>query len=207
MLADAPTELPDVSFRAFVALEVSEHVRAALASTIGQLRRHAPTGVSWVPPANLHVSLAFLGDVSPDGADLVAIALDEVAAVTAPFSADVHGVGCFGQARHPRVVWAGVEGGDALANLYPRVAQGLAVCGVTLDDRPFRGHITLGRVKTRNPPERLLRELGRLAASAFGVIRVDAIDLMRSTLAPSGARYDRVRRFGLRGLAATDAPR
>lgn len=207
MVADVPVDLPDTPFRAFVALDVGEHVRAALASTILRLRRCAPTGVSWVPPENLHVSLAFLGDVSPDVAGLVDLALEDASAATTPFTAEVGGVGWFGPARRPRVVWAGVKGGDTLSELYRRTVRGLEACGLALDDRPFRGHITLGRVKVRNPPGRLLRELVELDAVRFGPIRIEALNLMRSSLSPSGARYDILHSYPLGRGGSTDVAR
>lgn len=202
MAQDAAYTLPEEPFRSFVALDIGDHVRAALASAILRLQRDAPRGVFWVPPGNLHVSMAFLGDVAPGTASLVCRALEDAAAATAAFSAEAAGVGCFGNPSRPRVLWAGVEGGDALTGLYDRVSRGLTECGCALDDRPFRGHITLGRVKAPRLPERLLRHLGEASQEAFGEFRVGALDLMRSTLSPRGARYERLRRFELRG----DAP-
>lgn len=198
MVQKPPLTLPDVPFRGFVALNVGEHVRGALASVIHRLRREAPAGISWVPPENLHVSMAFLGEVFPDAARLLCLALEEAAGATAVFRAEVVGVGCFGPPSHPRVIWAGVQGGSALAGLHVRVARGVTGCGIALDARPFHGHITLGRVKTAHLPVCLLHRLGELQQEVFGNVRVGSVDLMRSTLSPLSARYDRLRRFEFR---------
>ncbi len=97
--------------RLFVAVHLPDDVRERLGRIQDRLRL-AQADVSWVKPANLHITLKFLGETEPKRLDRVQAALAEVAAEAAPFSVEVAGVGTFG-GRIPRVVWAGVREGEA----------------------------------------------------------------------------------------------
>ena len=88
--------------RLFVAVHFSEDVRTRLALIQDRLRL-AQADVSWVKPANLHLTLKFLGETEPKRLERIHSALAEAAANARPFSARVAGVGTFG-GRVPRVV-------------------------------------------------------------------------------------------------------
>jgi 2'-5' RNA ligase len=184
--AAAETAAPFV--RAFVAVAVGAAVREALAKVLETLKA-SRARVAWVAPGNLHLSLAFLGNVPGTMLPLLGMALDEAAAPVAPFSFDAAGVGAFGSIRSPRVVWAGVRPCPALMILQQRVADGLAGIGVELETREYRPHLTLGRVRAPHGRERLAAALQAVRETEFGAVRVGEIVLMRSELRPEGARY------------------
>ncbi|RIK15708.1 MAG: hypothetical protein DCC51_14360 [Anaerolineae bacterium] len=75
-------------------------------------------------------------------------AMDVVATSHAPFVMRLGGVGCFPNARRPRVVWVGLAEEEArLVSLKAALDASLAPLDWTPDDKPFRAHLTLGRVK------------------------------------------------------------
>lgn len=168
--------------RAFVAVLLDAKVRDALAEAVDALRAcHAR--VAWVPACNMHLSVAFLGNVPRDMVDGYAAVLDAAVAGVRPFTADVRGVGTFGD----RVVWAGVEAPGELFLMQKRVAEGVAGMGVPHDGRPYRPHITLGRIK--GAAGDLSAGLRRLRALGFGTLTVSELVLMRSELRPTHAVY------------------
>ncbi|WP_268247932.1 RNA 2',3'-cyclic phosphodiesterase [Klenkia taihuensis] len=117
-------------------------VRALTAAVDGV--RDDPGAPRWSDPADLHITLAFLGEVP--GARVAGLlgALGPVAAGAPPATLQLTGAGTFG--RRPRVLWAGVGGDvDVLGALAGRVAAAARHAGVPVEDRPFLPHLTLGR--------------------------------------------------------------
>jgi 2'-5' RNA ligase len=175
--------------RTFVAVDIGEAVRTALAAELGELRRRWPL-VKWVDPKNLHLTLAFLGHIYPGQVEEAGAVLAGVAADSHSFDCEMGGLGCFGPARAPRVVWVGVTAGaEPLKALQARQADGLRQIGLTPESRPFSPHLTLGRVKAAGDAVGLGEWLRAHADRVYGVVPVRAIHLMRSELRPEGAVY------------------
>lgn len=146
--------------------------------------------MSWVAPANLHVTLKFLGEVDPSRLAGVAEALRAVAAASRAFDLGLAGVGAFPSPSRPRVLWAGVaEGADVLADLARRIDEALGALAFERETRPFTGHVTLGRVRVPRSAPALAAMLAADAGRVFGLVRVGEIALMRSDLSPQGSRY------------------
>ena len=93
--------------RAFVAIELPEAVSDALGALAGRLRK-SRVRASWVQPGNIHLTLRFCGDVAVPDAESLGRFLADRYAGREPFPLEVKGVGCFPNARRPKVVWAGV---------------------------------------------------------------------------------------------------
>ncbi len=189
----------DTVLRTFVAAEIGDPVRAALATEQDRLRT-AGARVGWVAPENLHLSLAFLGDLF--GAALAGLAqgLDGVARATRPFTLDTVGLGAFGAPGRPRVLWAGAQAADAaLPALYARLRAVLAELDLRLEDRPFHPHLTLGRVKSGDRAAALTGLIQSDNNRSYGATPVTRILLMRSRLAPQGARYTILHAATLKG--------
>ncbi|MDE3096806.1 MAG: RNA 2',3'-cyclic phosphodiesterase [Chloroflexota bacterium] len=181
--------------RLFVAIELPDEVRRALAATVAALSRTGMSGdaVRWVRPDGVHVTLKFLGATPEARLPAVEGALRAAAAAGRPFRLQLAGVGSFGGARNLRVVWAGVAGEvDALAALAARVDGALAPLGFPAEQRPFAAHLTLGRVRDGTPPAAragIFAALEALPPPPALPIPVDRVSLVRSTLGPGGASY------------------
>jgi RNA 2',3'-cyclic 3'-phosphodiesterase len=182
--------------RLFVAVHISEEVRAGLASLQERLRRAQPD-VSWVKPANLHITLKFLGETEPKRLERMGPVLAGVAERVAAFSLVVAGAGTFG-GRVPRVIWAGVrEGAAPLEALARAVEDGLARIGFPKEKRGFAAHLTLGRVRSSRNAESLLGALRNEPSELFGTVVVHRFALMQSELNPSGSVYTELQTFPL----------
>jgi 2'-5' RNA ligase len=185
--------------RLFVACELPPEVKEELGQLQGELRAQGAGRLRWVRPEVIHLTLKFLGGVSPAMAERVRDAL--AAAITEPFSLNLRlgRVGGFGGRTRLRVVWVGLEGDtEQLASLADRVESALAPLGFPREKRPFAAHLTLARV----PDETGIEERSRLADLLDGFQRLplpsmtlSAVSLMQSFLLPGGARYERLAAF------------
>jgi 2'-5' RNA ligase len=132
------------AMRAFLAVEMSPDVRERLVDVKRELAQLG-AAVRWVRDDNLHVTVKFLGSVAEDALDELRALLLDALRDTAPMAARVRGLGAFPDLRRARVVWAGVECAP-LPALAARLDAAAARIGVAPETRPFRAHLTLGRV-------------------------------------------------------------
>jgi 2'-5' RNA ligase len=176
--------------RCFVAIDLPDDLRQMLARLVAGIGGVRPT-----PPQQLHLTLAFLGEVEEP---TVALLGRELAAIAGePFTVPLRGCGCFPDRRRPRVLWAGLEPVPRLGRLYREVAAAVGRCGITLEERSFTPHITLARLK---PPVR--PDLGAfLATSGAGLplLPVASFHLYGSCLTPQGAVHTPLRSLLLAG--------
>jgi 2'-5' RNA ligase len=185
--------------RAFVAIEVNEEVRAALTDTQRKLKK-SDAHVSWVKAENIHLSLAFLGDIFPRQVKGMSESLDEIGETCGSFAMEVAGVGSFGAAQKPRVIWAGIEEPpEELIEIQGYVATAAEGLGIPVDKRPFRPHITLGRVRSGRNVDALTSAMASVKNTRHGSVEVRRILLMRSVLKPQGAEYSILHETALKG--------
>jgi 2'-5' RNA ligase len=189
-------------WRLFVAVELSEEARGALAEAQAVCRRRCDPPVRWVDPRGAHLTLKFLGDVAAERVQPLAEALTAVAAAHVPFHLSTGPAGVFPSPRRPRVLWLGVAGPvECLEDLQQDVEFALHSLGFTLDGRPYRPHLTLGRVRDGVTGELpgLAGALEELRRATPAPLPVEELRLMRSEL----GRGDR---GGPRYTALTVAP-
>jgi RNA 2',3'-cyclic 3'-phosphodiesterase len=193
------TDSEPSTLRAFIALRIGEELQGALSDAQAKLRK-AGAHVGWVSRENIHLTMAFLGDIAPATADLLSVGLDDIAARTAPFVYEVTGVGTFG-GRRPKVIWAGVGDGDlaGLRALFSEIARLAADCGIRLEEREFHPHLTLGRVRSSRGAQELIDALDGLKATRFGHAAANGIFLMRSQLLPKGPIHTVLHEGPMRG--------
>jgi len=181
--------------RAFFAIDLDEPCRAAAGDLLAALRASpGGEGVRWVRPEALHVTLRFLGDIEPEQVGPLARAVGAEAAGREPFTLVLGAARPFPSPRRPRVVALEVGPEAELAGLAAAVERGTAACGLAPEPRPFRGHLTLGRVKQGRGPA-----TGGLRVPDGTACPVEEVVLFRSELARSGASYTPLERMGLGG--------
>lgn len=180
--------------RTFIAIELDEAMREALAAVQKELRAAVPPdSVRWVRPESIHLTLKFLGDTPVGRLEEIKGALAAAAAEVFPFSFTVEGLGCFPNPRRPRVLWVGVEEPTgALEALWQAVEAHVAPLGWPTEKRTFQPHLTLGRVQRRvtSADRRVLGELVEKSdVGRLGSVAVRAVSFIRSDLKPTGAVY------------------
>jgi RNA 2',3'-cyclic 3'-phosphodiesterase len=178
--------------RTFIAVELSESIRQALERVQDKLRR-VTDDVKWAKPQNLHLTLKFLGDV-PDSrvAEVIDLAKD-CAAQARPLEMTVTGTGGFPNVQRPRVVFVDAqETPPIMAELALALNRAMTKVDVEFEDRPFRSHITLGRIRRPKQNAALAEALEKLDSTEFGRMTVDRIVLIKSELTPKGPIYSPV---------------
>jgi RNA 2',3'-cyclic 3'-phosphodiesterase len=180
------------AIRAFIAIDLPPPLREKLDAVIGELQTVSSGAVRWVPAKNIHLTLKFLGDISPANLQVLSKILAVEAQNCPPFEMGVGGVGAFPNDRRPRVVWVGVKAPPVLENLQRNIESETRRLGYTPEERPFSPHLTIGRVTHNAKPQdirQLSETLVNLDTGNLGHINVDKIFLYRSDLYPSGAVY------------------
>jgi 2'-5' RNA ligase len=171
-----------------VAIETDPELRESI-RRFQEKCRTAQADVKWVRPENIHLTLAFLGDIAASAVSGVEEAMRAAVQGVAPFRCPVEGAGAFGPARSPRVLWVGLRGAEPIAAIQSGLAAGLREKGHTLEDRPFAPHLTIGRVRSALHAEALLAAVASGRDRAFGEVRVSRLVLFRSQLRPEGPEY------------------
>jgi 2'-5' RNA ligase len=174
--------------RTFIAIEVPEEIKTAIAALQDDLRR-ARAEVSWTKPENIHLTLKFLGEIDEQLVSQVAQACLEAAQNAAPFTLSLSGTGVFPNARQPRVLWAGLSDEDEQARrLQSQLDERLAALGFEREARAFHPHLTIGRIKSPKGAQTLLARAIAYHLPALSFLAREIV-LFRSQLHPAGAHY------------------
>ncbi len=192
------TGSPAGAYRCFFAVEVADAVRRPLAAAQAHLRE-AGADLLFPNLRDLHITLAFLDDVLPGRVPGLCELLDRVSGPVQAFHLQVEGVDTFGPARAPRVVWAGVRAAEELERLHSGLADGLRAGGWSVEERPFRPHLTLARVGSIRGLAALTSQVASIRNAAFGDVLVRRTVLMRSHLDRPDARYSVLHESPLKG--------
>jgi 2'-5' RNA ligase len=176
--------------RTFIAVDIGKAIRSRAVALQEALAR-STTEVKWVEPENLHVTMLFLGEVDDREVIDVCRVVAECAERQPAFTMQVATVGCFPNPRRPRVLWMGVgQGTQELCALHDALERPLLELGCyRREDRPYTPHITLGRVKSDRPPDKLAAALANQAGWQGGEIEVHEVLVMSSELRPQGPVY------------------
>lgn len=201
-MAAAGYVAPDVRSRLFVAVLLPSAIRAELTRATAALR--ALEGVRPVRAEQLHLTLRFIGEVDLGLEAPLARAISAATAELPRFPIRLCAAGVFPSHRRARVLWVGVEEAPPLSALQRSVEEAVVGVGVAPDPRPFRPHVTVGRIRRPRPPVGLA---GAVAGVRFeATVEVRCVSLMRSELLPRGARHTEVAACQLAG-GADDARR
>lgn len=175
--------------RGFVALPLEKTVARELSALQNRMRQRG-LAARWVRPENLHVTLAFLGDVSPEKMTAAADGLAHIGGDLLPLALRVSGAGVFPNKRRPSVLWAGLQGDlPGVVAVYAGIRQMLQKLGFEQESRPFKGHVTLARMRKKPPSGKLNQalEAGRAFESSDFIVKRPV--LFQSRLTPSGPVY------------------
>ena len=186
--------------RLFIALPLPSAVRESLAHTATRLRPRLPPA-RWVPAANLHLTLQFLGEIERPRATELGRALAGCFGSRRWFRLGLRDGGCFPPGRPARVAWVGCSRSDDLMRLQAAVAA--AACGhlgIEPDRRPYHPHLTLARPRRPWPRAAVERWHKAFAGPQGPEFEVAEGRLMRSHLGPGGARHECLEAYPLAGF-------
>ena len=182
--------------RVFMAVELPNVVLDELRRAIRHLRGVRISHLRTVRPEGIHLTLKFLGDIEGNQVEPVSEAMTEACREVQSFSLHLGGIGAFPNIRRPRVLWAGVGGHmEPLIELQQSIEAGLEGLGFERGKRGFNPHLTLARMRggaSEGEGQKVVQTLSETHLNERLSIPVDSISLIRSTLTPDGAVYDRM---------------
>jgi RNA 2',3'-cyclic 3'-phosphodiesterase len=183
--------------RSFLAIELP----ATVQTKIGKIEEDlgsTSADVRWVSPGKIHLTLKFFGNIEESKIDSIITAIKGPINSAKPFHLSVRGTGAFPSLKNPRVIWIGlVDAGGILAALQKEVESSLEKIGFEPEDRSFRPHLTLGRVKSNRGKEELVKSVEKYREEEIGTFQVEKTVLFKSDLTPTGPVYTRLREVNL----------
>jgi len=179
--------------RLFVALDLPEAVRRALAELIANLKPKS-RGARWLQPENLHITLKFIGHVGNEKLSPIQSVLSSIHAAQ-PIELHFRGMGFFPNERRPRAFWCGVAGSPNLAELAADIDRALAPLGIEAETRPFTPHLTLARFKSDEGVREMVYAANDMKSTDFGAATETNFHLYESLLKSTGAQYNRIASF------------
>ena len=185
--------------RTFIALELNEALQRFLGEIISSAAHELPD-LRWVDPAGIHLTLAFLGELTDEQLESVIAATQVAVRQAVPFKYCLKGLGIFGSSHQPRVIWMGIKDlpsgqiqGSPLQQLHRVLTKELELHGFEVEKRPFSPHLTLARNKrplSLDEQQRLQRLLhSNQAGASSSIYHVNNLCVMKSELSRAGAKY------------------
>jgi RNA 2',3'-cyclic 3'-phosphodiesterase len=188
--------------RVFIGVDLPDDVRATAGEISARVQARMRGGASgasirWIDPANLHVTLWFIGEVDDTRLAQIRQAASEPLRTRA-FRLRFAGLGAFPPSGVPRVLWIGIESGvEQLQSLHAELQPRLAALGIEGEPRPYSPHLTIARIKEiRRSDANSLRAGLNLAVEPFGA-PVTAVTLFQSRQSPRGSQYEPLLRVPL----------
>jgi 2'-5' RNA ligase len=174
--------------RIFIALkiETGEYFLSMLSSFKSGLSEDM---IKWTNPENTHITLAFLGDTEEKTIKDIVSMLKDKCEGSGKFELIIKGSGVFRNLTDPRIIWTGIEQSEKLSHLNDIITTGLKRLGINLEDRPFKPHLTIGRVKHINDKRKLKALIEQFQNSEIQKVPINEVILYESVLLQSGPVY------------------
>jgi 2'-5' RNA ligase len=143
----------------------------------------------------MHLTLKFLGDVSPSNVELLSQMLRAEMELFNCFDLHLNGLGSFPNLKRPRVIYVGMQAPAALEALQRGIESASSRLGYGAEERGFSPHLTIGRVKqnvTATEQQAIRHALADTKIDSLGTARVNSVELFKSDLKPTGSVYTRL---------------
>lgn len=177
-----------MNLRCFIAIVIPDSLKKQIIEMTDLLKKY-DADIKWVNPENIHLTLKFLGNTPQSLLTKINDTLNEAVLPYSPFHIKIYGTGVFPNKKHPRVIWIGIKDSEILINLRNAIEQSISSLGYQKDEKEFKPHLTLGRVRSQKGIMHIINNLEDFKDKDFGTIYVDNIKLMKSDLKPKGAEY------------------
>jgi len=183
--------------RAFIAIELPKDIKAGLSKIQEELKAESlkiePPSISWVKPQNLHLTLKFLGDIPAEQLKEIKQIISETTKTISGFRLRLEAAGFFPNLQTARIIWVGAnQPPPELKQLAQQLEARLVKSGMPQEERDFRPHITIGRIKNRLNSfdlEKILDKLEKNITGSNWEFNCGEITLFESTLGPGGPAY------------------
>jgi RNA 2',3'-cyclic 3'-phosphodiesterase len=178
--------------RLFTAIDLTADVLYSLERLLTALRPEAL--INWSPLDNLHITTKFIGTWPESRLDDLHRTLNSLPR-REPFHLELKDLGWFPSDKSPRVLWSGVHGGQALCDLVRDTEESLAPLGIEKETRPFTPHLTLARIKSPVPLNRLRQKVRDMQPAHLGSIEISQFVLYSSEPGSNSSTYRKLRTY------------
>ena len=182
--------------RTFIAIELSQDVKAALFELQDRLKVPKYNFIKWVAHQSIHITLKFLGNVEIVKINAIVEAIKIGCLGQKPFKIVISNLGVFPNFKKPRIIWIGtIDDFGELLKLQQKIDHELSLLGFTGEKRAFSPHITLARIGTSALPQDNVNYSTMLQKYSYNEklhMPVDSVSFIKSQLLPSGAVYSRL---------------
>lgn len=188
----------DNEWRVFCALELPPELQKRNLNHVRKLRDlHPEVKASWSRPENIHLTLKFFGNVARERVDKIAAAATRAVSHFTPFTVAVGGTGVFPKMSQPRVLWIGVSDPDHnLSRLQRRFEDECSDEDFAKEDRAFKPHLTIARIRTTSGARALAEDHLNLKFDPV-TFAVKELVVVRSELSSTGSIYTPLSRAAL----------
>lgn len=145
--------------------------------------------LKWTKPANWHITLIFLGNTPETTIDLLQSLISKSFAKVPAFKTEIAGIGVFPNTRNPKVLWLGVENLQPLMSGYFSLAEMLQQHGFSLENKPFKPHLTLARMRNSAQGSPITSMIEKHQNSCFGSVEIKNVILYESISTNDGPVY------------------
>ena len=182
------------SIRSFLAFDIESDTVLNRLTTSQNLLVQTGADVKLVEPQNIHITIRFLGNITPEMIEKIFEEMKKVQFT--PFNVQIKGLGAFPNPKYPRVVWAGITTcADQLKSVFSQLEPRLRSLGFTPDHKGFSPHLTIARVRSGRNKQQLAEFITENANYEFGSFTVKCLRLKKSTLTPKGPVYSTLKEF------------
>lgn len=180
--------------RSFIAFDLENQQVIERLSTVQKMVLETGADLRPVAPQNIHITVRFLGDISPGMVEKVYDAMKNVKFT--PFTIQIRGLGVFPSLNFPRVVWAGMtDGVEQLRNIFTQLEPQIRALDFQADAYGFSPHLTIARVRTGKNKQNLSAFVSKKGDFEFGAIKANCLRLKKSQLSPKGPTYSTIKEY------------
>jgi 2'-5' RNA ligase len=174
--------------RSFIAFDIENDAVLNRIAVVQKLLIQTNADLKLVEPANIHITLRFLGAINPVTVEIVFDTMKKTK--FSPFNVKISGLGVFPSLNYPRVVWAGItQGKEELRSIFEQLEPQIQALGFVPDANGFSPHLTIARVRSGANAQRVAQLVTEKVNYEFGSIKAECLRLKRSQLSSKGPTY------------------
>jgi RNA 2',3'-cyclic 3'-phosphodiesterase len=175
------------NIRAFIAVEINEQTKQKISGLISHLKKSG-ADVKWITENQMHLTLKFLGDIDERDVQKISDALSDIADNFNSFTINFSKIGAFPDMDRPSIIWLGIDkGAESLKTLSEKIETALKKLRLKQENREFKPHLTLARIKSPKNMQNLLKLVKEIDAKSWDGSQISSLTLFQSALNPKGA--------------------
>jgi 2'-5' RNA ligase len=179
--------------RTFIALALPPKIKTEISKLQNLLQQpDYKSSLKWVDPNNLHITLKFLGETTPEKVDLLSEKIKKHLHPVKPITVTLSNLGAFPSISKPNVIWSDVFPKDELIMTFKNIETICLSEGFEQEQKPFKTHITLARLK-RGTTQEQIKQISSVLKNNITIppltFNIDGVTIYKSVLTPQGPLY------------------